>query len=149
MNQKPIQPPSYLLISIFVIAALFFIFPEPVLIPSPWNLLGLFPLGFGVWINLSADRAFQQEKTTVKPLEDPTTLITHGAFALSRNPMYLGFVAILLGIALLIRTVHPYLVVIIFAVFMDRKFIRIEEMNLERKFGSAWEAYKSKVRRWI
>jgi len=63
--------------------------------------------------------------------------------------MYLGFVAILLGIGLLLRTLTPYGIVILFVLLMDRWFIQVEEQNMEQKFGPAWQAYKKKVRRWF
>jgi protein-S-isoprenylcysteine O-methyltransferase Ste14 len=149
MKGKQLLPTTYLLIAIIVMLILHFVFPVVQLIPKPWNLLGLLPLGFGVWINLVADRAFHRTQTTVKPFEEPTALITDGAFAISRNPMYLGFVAILLGISVLLRTLTPYAIVILFAILMDRLFIQVEERNMERIFGPAWSAYRKKVRRWI
>jgi protein-S-isoprenylcysteine O-methyltransferase Ste14 len=149
MKGKQLLPATYLLIAIIVMLILHFVFPVVQLIPKPWNLLGLLPLGLGVWINLVADRAFHRTQTTVKPFEEPTALITDGAFAISRNPMYLGFVAILLGISVLLRTLTPYAIVILFAILMDRLFIQVEERNMERIFGPAWSAYRKKVRRWI
>ena len=63
--------------------------------------------------------------------------------------MYLGFVLILFGLSLLLGSISPYIVVMVFAILMDVVFIRVEERMLEAKFGDAWKAYKSKVRRWI
>lgn len=96
-----------------------------------------------------ADRAFKKVETTVKPHEESTTLITDGVFRLSRNPMYVGFVLILLGIAIFVGSLTPYAVVIVFPILMDRIFIRGEERMLEETFGGAWLEYKKKVRRWI
>lgn len=149
MKEKQLLPTTYLLIAIIVMLILHFVFPVAQVIPKPWNLLGLLPMVFGVWINLVADRAFHRAQTTVKPFEEPTSLISDGAFAISRNPMYLGFVTILLGISLLLRTMTPFAIVILFAILMDRLFIPVEERNMERVFGPAWLAYKKKVRRWI
>ena len=61
--------------------------------------------------------------------------------------MYLGFVSILLGITILMGALTPFFVVPIFAVFVDRYCIKIEEIILEEKFGEEWENYKA--RRWI
>ena len=149
MKVKQILPTTYLLIAVIVMLTLNFVRPVTRLVPTPWNLLGLLPLGFGLWINTVADRAFHQAQTIVKPFEEPTALITDGAFAISRNPMYLGFVAILLGIGVLLRTLTPYGIVILFAFLMDRLFIQVEERNMEQKFGLVWQAYKKKVRRWF
>lgn len=67
----------------------------------------MFPLIFGVALNISADRMFEQHKTTVKPFEESTALVTDGVFRFSRNPMYLGMVLILSGVVLLAGSTTP------------------------------------------
>ena len=149
MTKNSILPPTYLIIAILLMVGLFLIFPGIVIVPCPWNFIGLIPLVFGVWINLAADKSFHKLKTTVKPFEEPSELITNGAFTISRNPMYLGFTAILTGIALLLSALTPFIIVFLFAIFMDQKFIKEEEQNLAKKFGHAWHDYNKKERRWI
>ena len=146
---KKVLPPTYLLLAILLIVALHFLYPVTTFIPLPWNLLGIGPIGFGIWVNLRADQSLHRAQTTVKPFEEPAALIVDGAYGISRHPMYLGFVAILIGVALLLGSLTPYLIVILFAVLMDVLFIRVEEQNLAQKFGTDWVAYKQKVRRWI
>ena len=63
--------------------------------------------------------------------------------------MYLGFVLILAGIAVLLRSLSPYLVVFAFAILIDRNYVKAEELMLAEQFGTVWEAYKSKTRRWL
>jgi protein-S-isoprenylcysteine O-methyltransferase Ste14 len=63
--------------------------------------------------------------------------------------MYLGFVLILGGIAALLGSASPWLVVAGFAVLMDRTYIRVEESMLRAHFGEEWTAYKKAVRRWV
>ena len=111
--------------------------------------MGVIPLALGIVINLVADKSFKKNETAVKPLEGSSALITTGIFRFTRHPMYLGFVLILLGIAMLMGSFTPYLVVIVFAIFMDTVFIRYEEKTLEEAFGEAWLDYKKKVRRWV
>jgi len=144
-----ILPPTYTLFALLAMFFLHFFYPGAAVIPSPWNLVGLAPLVFGVWINLVADRSFRQAQTTVKPFEDPSTLLTEGVYSISRNPMYLGFVATLMGVAILLGTLTPYVVTIMFAFLLDLMFIRREEQNLEQRFGEEWLEYKYRVRRWI
>lgn len=146
---KKIMPTTYLLIAILLCVALHFVVPIRTIVPRTWNLLGLIPLAFGVWINLAADRAFQKAGTTVKPFEESTALIQDGTFRLSRNPMYLGFAAIMVGISILLRSASPTIVVILFVVLMDRVYIRVEEEMLAAEFEQAWIDYRSRVRRWI
>jgi protein-S-isoprenylcysteine O-methyltransferase Ste14 len=113
----------------------------------PWNLFGLLPLGFGLVVTLSADRAFQRVGTTVHPYKEPSQLIAHGAFRYSRNPMYLGFVLILLGMAVLLSSLSPFAVVLGFALAMDIVFIRVEERILAAMFGEDWARYQRRVRK--
>jgi len=129
--------------------AFHFLLPVAKVIAIPWNFLGAIPLILGLVMNLIADRAFKKHETTVKPFEETTTLITSGVFQNSRNPMYFGFVLILIGIAVLMGSLTPYAVIVVFAILMDIVFIRVEERMLEEKFGEDWLGYKKKVRRWI
>ena len=111
--------------------------------------MGVIPLALGIGLNLVVDSSFKKHETTVKPLEEPTVLITTGTFRVSRHPMYLGFTFILLGIALLMGSFIPFVVIFIFAIFIDTVFIKYEEIKLEETFGNAWFKYKGKVRRWV
>lgn len=63
--------------------------------------------------------------------------------------MYLGFLLILIGIALSLRLLTPYMVIIVFVILMNNVFIKVEEKMLEEQFGNTWLAYKKKTRRWI
>jgi len=146
---KKIMPTTYLLVAILLCVVLHFLVPILYIMASPWNLIGLIPLFFGLWINLSADRAFKKAETTVKPFEESNALIQDGVFRWSRNPMYLGFVAILIGISVLLRSLSPYIAVVVFVVLIDLMYIQVEEQMLEKKFGDEWKRYRSRVRKWI
>jgi len=149
MKSKKIMPTTWLLIAIVAMLALHFLFPVTQIVPPLWNLLGLVFLVSGVIMNLIADKAFHRVQTTVKPFEESSTLVTDGVFQISRNPMYLGFLLILTGIAMLLRSLSPYLVIFAFVFLIDRTFIRVEERMLAEKFGTSWEQYKSRIRRWL
>lgn len=143
------MPPAYLLIAVTVMAVLYFHAPGSEIIPPPWNLMGAIPLLLGVILNVKADAAFRENQTTVKPVEAPTVLITTGVFRVSRHPMYLGMVLILLGMAILMGTISPFIVIPVFIMCMHVIFIKTEERVLKEHFGEAWLAYKEKVRQWI
>jgi len=149
MRGRNVLPTTYLFLSIAVMVAMHLLFPLAKVVAYPLNLLGSIPLGIGIAFNLIADRAFKKYRTTVKPFEESTVLITSGVFRVSRHPMYLGMVLILIGIAVLMRSLPPFAVIPIFALLMERVFIRVEEKMLEDKFGQPWLEYKGKVRRWI
>jgi protein-S-isoprenylcysteine O-methyltransferase Ste14 len=149
MKAKQILPPTYVLIALVVMLVLHFIFPAIKLISLPLNLLGLIPLILGVALNLIADGAFRRAGTTVKPFQESAALLTDGVYSLSRHPMYFGFTLILIGVAILLGSLTPWVIIPIFAVLIEVVFIQIEERMLGEKFGPAWLAYKKKVRRWI
>ena len=149
MKSTKILPPTYLLIEMIAMLVLHFLFPVVWIVPPVWNLLGLVFLVAGVSMNLIADKAFHQAGTTVKPFEESSTLVTDGIFQISRNPMYLGFVLILGGIAVLLRSLSPILVILAFVALINNSFIKAEEEMLAVKFGSSWEQYKSRTRRWF
>lgn len=148
-KDKKIMPTTYLLVSLVLMAGLHFLFAVMRIIATPWNLLGIVPFAGGVIINLVADKAFRDAKTTVKPFEPSSVLIKTGVFRLSRNPMYLGFVLILIGTAVLMGSLTPWAVVIPFGILMERKYIAVEERMLAEKFVTDWAEYRKSTRRWV
>jgi protein-S-isoprenylcysteine O-methyltransferase Ste14 len=148
-RRKPILPPTYLGAALAAMIAVHVGAPAVHLLSFPATLTGLGPIGAGIALNLAADRAFKARGTTVKPFERSTTLVTTGVFALSRNPMYLGMVLMLLGVALLLGTLTPFVIVAVFAIVLDARFVRAEERMLADTFGDEWRAYRRRVRRWL
>jgi len=149
MNRPRILPPTWLFVTIAAMIFLHFVFPLAQVIPSPWGLLGIVFLLPGILLNLRADRLFHQASTTVNPYEESSALVTGGVFGLSRNPMYLGFVLLLAGVAILFGTLTPFFLLPIFVVLIEKQFIISEENLLEKTFGQVYLDYKRKVRRWI
>ena len=149
MNRKTFLPPTYFNSAIMTIILLKIFLPGVKIIAFPWNLTGIIPLAAGIFLNLSADRAFKQRRTTVKPFEESSALIRNGVFRFSRNPMYLGMAGILLGLAILLQSVFPFVVVPVFMITVDIVFIRDEEMMLEAKFGEEWRRFRHSTRKWL
>ena len=147
--KNKLLPPTYLLIAILTMIGLHFFLPLGRVMPVPWNLVGLVPVLLGIVINVFADKALHLAGTTVKPFLESTALVTQGVYSLSRHPIYLGFVLVLVGVAALLGSLSPWLVVPVFILWMEIVFIRVEERMLEEKFGEDWLVYKKKVRRWI
>jgi len=146
---RKVLPPTYFLAAILLAAVLHFVLPVREVVGSFWRLLGMVPLAVGIFLNLAADRAFKKYGTTVKPFEESNVLVTEGVFRVSRHPMYLGMVLILLGAAVLLGSVTPFAVVAVLAVVFDRVFIAPEERMLEEAFAERFREYRKRVRRWI
>jgi protein-S-isoprenylcysteine O-methyltransferase Ste14 len=145
---KPL-PPTLLLIAILLSLALHLGFPLALLLRFPSNLLGLAPLAVGAAVNLVADRQFKLARTPVKPGQPPTALVTGGLFRWTRNPMYLGQLLMMAGIALLEGTLGPWGVVAAHAALLHWGYVLPEERALQAAFGPSFEGYRERVRRWL
>jgi len=104
----------------------------------------------GFALTLNASRWFAQEKTEILPTS-PTNrvLVTQGPYRRTRNPMYLGMVVSLLGIAIWLGTLPMFLAALADFLVLNFVFIPFEEEKMARQFGASFEAYKQKVRRWL
>jgi protein-S-isoprenylcysteine O-methyltransferase Ste14 len=149
MPNRKVLPPTYFYTALLVILGLHLLCPLARLIEFPWNLCGLLPFAAGSILNIIADQAFKKAGTTVKPFEESSALITSGIFRFSRNPMYLGMVLIHIGAAILLGSLSPYIMVVIFTLLIQWIFIIPEEKALEAKFGQDYLQYKQKVRQWF
>ena len=124
---------------------------EPSLgLPDLWRrgiALGLFTTG--LILEGAAGAHFHRAKTAVEPWKPSTALITGGIYRFTRNPIYLGFTIIYVGLAVGLDS--PFALAMLFPclIVADRFVIAREEVYLERKFGEPYRAYKTRVRRWL
>jgi protein-S-isoprenylcysteine O-methyltransferase Ste14 len=144
-----ILPPVLLLIFIVAMLIAHFLIRQPTFAPRPYNFLGIVLMIVGVGIGLPAMLHFGRIKTNINTFNEPTVLVTGGVFRWTRNPMYLGMIVLLLGLAVLLGTLLPLLLAVIFAIIADRWYVRFEENAMRAKFGAAYEAYGSRTRRWL
>src|SRR5439155_8467115 len=119
------------------------------IISGPYRFLGVIPMAAGLAVVLWAAGAFRRAGTTIRPFEKSSALVGQGLYRVTRNPIYLGMVCSLFGVAVVAGSVMPFLVVPAFAYLIDRRFIRAEEALLEETFGAQYVAYKANVRRWL
>ncbi len=92
---------------------------------------------------------FWKRKTTIEPHHMPEKLINEGPFRLSRNPIYLAMVIILMG-AIFGRGQPINLILLpVFVVVLSMRFVIPEEVSLKKAFGATAEEYFAKTRRWI
>lgn len=105
----------------------------------------------GVVVCLAGVISFRRAKTTVNPMKPDaaSSLVVVGIYRVTRNPMYLGFFLMLLGLAAFLSNGLAVVPVVIFVVWLDRFQIRPEERALDARFGEEYTAYKKRVRRWI
>jgi protein-S-isoprenylcysteine O-methyltransferase Ste14 len=92
---------------------------------------------------------FRQRGTAVCPTGKTSSLITSDIYRLTRNPMYLGIVLILAGIAISTGGPSYYVASLAFFLVIDSVFCPFEEQKLTRTYAQAFTRYKSDVRRWL
>ncbi|MBK8857486.1 MAG: isoprenylcysteine carboxylmethyltransferase family protein [Opitutaceae bacterium] len=95
--------------------------------------------------------SFRRAKTTVNPLQPAaaSSLVISGIYRRTRNPMYLGLLLVLLGWGALLGNALAFVFAAAFIPLMNRLQILPEERFLAARFGTAFTAYQSAVRRWI
>lgn len=150
MNRKrKVLPPVYFLFTVLIMAGIHFFVPIALVLRPPMTYLGALPIVIGFAIIIWAAALFGKAGTPIKPFQQSTHLVIGGVYRITRNPMYLGMVVILFGIAIVCGTIGPFIPVPLFVWLLQREFIRFEEAALEEKFGSEYIAFKEKVRRWL
>lgn len=142
-------PPPVIAASVIGLAWLLDRFiPLPLFSGRHW-IIGALIIAFAVGIALIAVIAFFRAKTHVEPWKPSSTIIQSGLYRFSRNPIYLAFLIILVGIALVLNSIWFLLGMPILVWLLRVLVINREERYLEDKFGDEYRQYKNKVRRWI
>ncbi len=118
-------------------------------VAPPWTWAGLAPVAGGGALALAALGLFRRRGTTHHPFERPSALVTTGPYRFTRNPMYVGVTSVLAGVAVLSGSLWLLIPPVAFVLWIDRVQIPFEETLLLRQFGPDYEAYRSRVRRWV
>lgn len=106
---------------------------------------------FSAIVALLAFAGFWRARTTINPL-DPSrasVLVTGGIFRVTRNPMYLSLLLLLVAYAVRLGAWVEWLGPVVFAAYVTRFQIIPEERILAAKFGADFLAYKTRTRRWF
>jgi protein-S-isoprenylcysteine O-methyltransferase Ste14 len=101
--------------------------------------------GLGIWALVTMIR----NSAEFRPHAEATVLVTSGPFRRFRNPMYLGYALILLGLADAAHNIWIAILTPVFAIAVTYLAIIPEERHLDAKFGDAYRTYKENSRRWL
>jgi protein-S-isoprenylcysteine O-methyltransferase Ste14 len=135
------------------IAAIILQLVIPISIPTYLTLasiiFGIALIIVGVLLVINARRELAQHMQPTDPGLPTTKVVITGVFSISRNPLYLGGVCVLTGIALLLN--WPWVLLLFLPAFIACHYILIvpEEKYLADKFGKEYQNYTSSVSRWI
>jgi protein-S-isoprenylcysteine O-methyltransferase Ste14 len=153
MPSLELKIPPLLLVALFALAmwlqasltpALSFSWPGQTLLAGVLALFACSIVGAGVL-------AFRRAQTTVDPRTPSasSSVVGHGIYGYTRNPMYVGFAGLLLALAVLLGNLLALLWLPLFVAYINRYQIIPEERALQAKFAAEYSAYKARVRRWI
>lgn len=92
---------------------------------------------------------FKKHDVAICPTAETTRLVTHAIYRFTRNPMYLGLILMLVGLAIYVGTLPFYLAAIAYFAVINWVFCPYEEAKLVSVFGQEYLNYKSRVRRWL
>lgn len=146
---RKLIPPVLFFFCLIFMGLLRWLWPVRIIFPFPFNLLGIVPILAGLLIGFWGVWQFRKSRANIKPFTQPDVFVIEGPYRFTRNPMYLGVVLMLLGAWVLMGAVTPIVGVVIFAVTANQWYIPVEERMLQDRFGPNFDAYCSKVRRWI
>ncbi len=148
MKQTISIPPNYFYACLILSIIIRVIFPGCKFISFPYNLIGLVLIALGVYLVINPWYLFKKHGTP-ENFDKSTVLVLEGIYNYSRNPMYLGGVFILGGMAISLNNWLCFICALLFYLFMHFMFIPYEEDKMQRTFGEDYDEYKKSVRRWV
>jgi protein-S-isoprenylcysteine O-methyltransferase Ste14 len=144
-----VHPPVVALI--FIVMAYFLgrFVPLPFSAPIILRYLGLALTFAGFLLGIGAFLEFRRARTTLDPHGSSKQIVTSGIYRFTRNPIYLGFLLMVVGLPLNSGLYWGLVMAPFYILVMNNLVIRHEEAYLEKKFGNAYSGYTSRVRRWL
>ncbi|MEX0627543.1 MAG: isoprenylcysteine carboxylmethyltransferase family protein [Cucumibacter sp.] len=146
----PLPPPVLLGLALVVAVALEWLDPLRFLDPpfgwQFWAGVGLTALAAG--LTFWGAREFSRRGTHVNPSLPAKLIVDSGPFRFVRNPMYSGFVLLLAGLSLAIGLEWGLLLAPLLWLSLHFLIVKREERYLSAKFGTVYDDYRRRVRRW-
>jgi len=146
---KYVHPPIIALLYILIAIALGFLKPIGLPVSRLIGNIGFAITCMGFLCGLFAFVEFRKANTTLDPHGAVARVVSSGIYRFSRNPIYLGFLLIVIGLPLYCGSYWGLILAPFFILTMNGLVIEREEAYLEKKFGGTYTAYRSRVRRWL
>jgi protein-S-isoprenylcysteine O-methyltransferase Ste14 len=144
------RPPIAWAVAVLAGLALNWLMPLPFVpaaVPTGWLGAMVFALALALfaWSIATITQAGSNVPTNLPT----TTIVDTGPYRFTRNPIYLGMVLGLIGLAIALNSLWLLLTLVPFAAVIRYGVIAREEAYLERKFGDVYRRYRARVRRWL
>lgn len=146
---KNVHPPIVAIIFIGLAMVLQRFVPIPFQANISVRYAGLLLTFIGLMLGVGALIEFRKAQTTLDPHGTVKALVTGGIYGLTRNPIYLGFLLMVIGFPLNYDSLWGMVCALFYVITMNRLVIEREEAYLEKKFKEQYTGYKSRVRRWL
>ena len=145
-----VQPPIAWALAVLAGLALKWLMPLsflPAAVPTGWLGTIVFALALALvaWAISTMTRAGSNVPTSLPT----TTIVETGPYRFTRNPIYVGMVMGLIGLAIAFNSLWLLMTLVPFALVISYGVITREEAYLERKFGDVYRRYHTRVRRWL
>jgi protein-S-isoprenylcysteine O-methyltransferase Ste14 len=145
-----VRPPIAWALAIVVGLVADWLYPWRVLpasLPGAWLGGGIF--GAGLALAVWAILTFRRAGTRVETNRPTTAIVASGPYRFTRNPIYTGMLLGQTGLAIAYDSVWMFITLVAFYLVIRYGVVTREEAYLARKFGDAYQDYKSRVRRWL
>lgn len=142
-------PPLIFLVVIMAAYSVHYFFPVGLGGSSAFKYIGILVVVFGGVVLFFASKYFKHAETNIEPWKPTSKIISTGIYGYSRNPIYLAFCLVQIGLAVFLNSFWILISFIVSAVLVYYVAIKKEETYLEIKFGKDYIHYKNKVRRWL
>ena len=146
---RNIHPPIVAVIYIAIAYLLGWFFRIPYGVPNGLQMIGFSLTVIGFLLGVGAFIEFRKARTTLDPHGSAKQLVRSGIYRYTRNPIYLGFLLMVIGLPLNAGSYWGVLIAPLYIASMNKLVIEHEEAYLEKKFGAIYTSYKSRVRRWL
>ena len=119
----------------------------PASVPAGWigGIVFVLALALFAWAIATMTRAGSNVPTNLPT----TTIVETGPYRFTRNPIYLGMLLGLVGLAIAFDSLWLLVMLVPFSLAIRYGVVAREEAYLERKFGDAYRQYRARVRRWV
>ena len=144
-----VRPPLVYMSSIALGLVLHLLWPARLAPPSVSTPLGALITVLAIALFVSAVRTMRAADTPIPGNRPTTTIVRAGPFRFSRNPIYLAFSLLQLGLSLWVNSLALLITLLPAVALMALVVIPREERYLEARFPSEYLPYKASVRRWL
>ncbi|MEP6592816.1 MAG: isoprenylcysteine carboxylmethyltransferase family protein [Acidobacteriota bacterium] len=142
-------PPLWYALAVLIGVLLDRRWPLPIAAGPLTTTAGVFFAVGWMAISLLSIGRFRRSKTSIVPIRPAGALVFTGPYRYTRNPMYVGLALLMIACGLFLATWWPVVLLAPTLAIVQQFVILPEERYLRRRFGTEYEGYTGRVRRWL